>query len=111
MFEVFKSDKNGKTYFRLKAANGETILQSQAYADREGCEKGIASVRKHAADRARFEPVTASDGKHYFRLKAANSQVIGTSQMYAAPAGMEKGIESVMRNAPEAGVVEPPSAD
>lgn len=102
MFEVFRSEKDGKYYFRLKAANGETILQSQGYADRKGCKKGIASVQRHAADRQRYETATAADGKHFFRLKAANARVIGMSQMYGSAAALTKGIEAVMGNAPDA---------
>ncbi|MGD1979525.1 MAG: YegP family protein, partial [Akkermansiaceae bacterium] len=36
MYELFKSEKTGKFHFRLKAGNGEIILQSQAYADKNG---------------------------------------------------------------------------
>ncbi len=47
-FEIF-NDKNGKFRFRLKAANGEIIATSEAYETKQGCEKGIASVRENAA--------------------------------------------------------------
>jgi uncharacterized protein YegP (UPF0339 family) len=67
---------------------------------------GIESVRKNASDDAKFERNTAKNGKFYFNLKAANSQIIGTSQMYAAEAGMENGIQSIKNNAPDAEVKE-----
>jgi uncharacterized protein YegP (UPF0339 family) len=35
-------------------------------------------------------------------LKAANTQVIGQSEMYSTKAGMENGIAAVMRNVPAA---------
>lgn len=35
-------------------------------------------------------------------LKAGNGQSIGQSEMYSSAAGMENGILSVARNAPEA---------
>ena len=35
----------------------------------------------------------------FFNLKAANAQVIGSSQMYADKGGMENGIKSVGANA------------
>ena len=41
-----------------------------------------------------------------FDLKATNGQVIGSSQMYASEKTRDNGIASVMRNAPEAEVVE-----
>ncbi|MEZ6120950.1 MAG: YegP family protein [Pirellulaceae bacterium] len=98
MFEIFQSEKNGKYYFRLKAANGEIVLTSQAYADKASSEKGVASVQANAANRQNFEESQATDGKTFFNLKASNGQVIGTSQMYASKEGMNKGIESVFHN-------------
>ncbi|MCA9197266.1 MAG: YegP family protein [Planctomycetales bacterium] len=98
MFEIFQSEKNGKYYFRLKAANGEIVLTSQAYADKASCEKGVASVQSNAANRQNFEESQSTDGKTFFNLKASNGQVIGTSQMYASKEGMNKGIESVINN-------------
>jgi len=46
-FEIFKGSDD-KYYFRLKAANGEIIAQSQGYATKQGAQDGIASVKKNA---------------------------------------------------------------
>ena len=46
-FEIY-TDKAGETRFRLKAANGETILASEGYSSMSGCKNGIESVRKNA---------------------------------------------------------------
>jgi uncharacterized protein YegP (UPF0339 family) len=100
MFEVFRSDKDGKYYFRLKAQNGETVLSSQAYTAKRGCMRGIKSVKKNAADSSRFVEMPSADGRFFFVLRAANFQVIGTSQIYSTASGVRAGIESVMQNAP-----------
>ena len=71
-----------------------------------GCENGISSVRTNSVDDARYDRLTSSNEKHYFNLKAANGQIIGTSQMYESVQGMENGIDSVKRNAPDAEVIE-----
>lgn len=47
VFEVFKDAKE-KFRFRLKAANGEIIATGEAYASKEGCIKGIESIKKNA---------------------------------------------------------------
>jgi len=47
-FEIFQ-DTVGKFRFRLRAQNGETIAESGAYDSKEGCQKGIASVKENAA--------------------------------------------------------------
>ncbi len=102
-FEV-NTDKSGEFRFNLKAANGQVILSSEGYTTKSACENGMESVRKNSQDDARFERKEAKNGKHYFNLKASNGQVIGSSQMYVDTSGMENGIESVKKNAPDAGV-------
>lgn len=96
---------NGEVQFNLKADNGQVILSSEGYTSMAACENGIESVRKNATEEGRFERKESSNGKFYFNLKAGNGQVIGTSQMYEADNSRDNGIESVMKNAPEANVL------
>ena len=103
---VISKRSNGEYQFNLKASNGQVILTSEGYKDRAGCENGIASVKKNAADDARYERRTAADGRFHFNLKAANHQVIGSSQMYESEASRDNGIASVKHHAPEATVVD-----
>ena len=98
-FELSKSS-DGQFRFVLKAGNAETILTSELYTTRAAADNGIASVQKNAPADERYERKDASDGRFYFNLKAANHQVIGTSQMYKAAASREGGIESVKTNGP-----------
>ena len=98
--------KDGEFQFNLKATNGQVILTSQGYASKASCLNGIESVKKNAQVEERFEKKVAKNGKPYFNLMATNGQVIGASQMYASERTMLAGIRSVMRNAPEAPVVE-----
>ena len=107
---VISQRKNGDFQFNLKATNGQVILASQGYSSKASCENGIESVKSNAADDARFERLTSSNGKFYFNLKAGNGQVIGSSEMYESEAGRDNGIESVKRNAPDASVEEETAA-
>lgn len=102
-FQMF-TGSNGKTYFRLTAKNGQTVLNSQGYADKSGARKGVESVRKNAPDDDRYDRKTAANGQFFFNLTAANQQTIGTSEMYSSAAARDKGIESVKTNAPDAEV-------
>ncbi len=95
-----KRAKDGKTYFNLRAANGEVILSSQRYVSRGGALKGIASVRKHAANTANFDRRIGKSGKCHFVLKANNHRIIGTSEVYNSLAAMENGVASVAKNGP-----------
>ncbi|MGV2981012.1 YegP family protein [Camelimonas sp. ID_303_24] len=104
-FEVYV-DKAGEYRFRLKAANGQNILASEGYRQRASAINGIQSVQTNAPDDNRYERKETGSGKHMFNLKAANGQVIGTSESYESAASREKGIESVKKNAPLAPVVD-----
>ena len=98
--------RNQKFYFNLKGPNGEIILASQGYAGRNGCRKGIESVRTNSRIQKQFETKTSKRGQSYFVLKAKNGKVIGQSQMYKTNRSCVKGMRSVHRNAPRAKLVE-----
>ena len=92
--------------FNLKATNGQTILTSEGYTTRAACLNGIESVKKNSVVEARFDKKVAANGKPFFNLKAANGQIIGSSQMYVNDKNMLNGVASVMKNAPEAVIVD-----
>ena len=98
--------KNGEFQFNLKATNGQVILTSEGYTTKSACMNGIESVKKNSQVDARFDKKVASNGKPFFNLKAVNGQVIGSSQMYVNEKNMLNGVASVMKNAPEAPVVD-----
>lgn len=104
-FTIF-SGKSGKTYFNLKAGNGEIILASQGYVDKSGARNGVVSVKNNAGNPGRFEKKIASNGKFHFSLKAGNGQVIGNSEMYDSEKARDAGIASVAANAAAAALVE-----
>lgn len=108
-FEIYK-DKAGEFRFRLKAANGQTILASEGYKERASAINGIESVKKNAQSDVRFERKTSTSGKPYFVLKAANHQVIGNSEMYESDDARDNGVKSVMTNAPDATIDDQTSA-
>jgi uncharacterized protein YegP (UPF0339 family) len=105
-FELFKSDKSGKFYFRLKAKNGQVILQSQGYTSKGGAKNGIESVKENCMDNNCYEKKVASNGKHHFNLLSTNKQIVGSSQMYASRSSMSAGIRAVKRVAPKATLVD-----
>ena len=105
-FEIKKSTDGKQFLFHLKAANGQVVLASELYDAKKSAEKGIASVKKNAANDKRYERKTAKNGEPYFVLKAMNGEIIGTSEMYSSARSVEKGIASVKKNAPEAKVVD-----
>ena len=101
-----KASANGQPLFTLRAANDQVILTSQMYSSKEAALKGIASVQKHGPDPASYEKRVSGRAEPYFVLKAANAQVIGTSQIYGSEQARDIGIASVMKNSATEKIVE-----
>ena len=96
-YELSKSS-DGQFRFVLRAGNSEIIITSELYHSKASAQNGIASIQANCALDERYEKKEAKNGKFYFNLKAANHQVIGTSQMYASSQSRDGGIESVKTN-------------
>lgn len=93
-----KKSSDGQFHFVLKAGNAETILTSELYKAEASARNGIASIQTNCAEDSSYERKDSINDKPFFNLKAANHQVIGTSQMYASVASRDAGIESVKIN-------------
>lgn len=104
-FELYK-DKAGEFRFRLKAGNGEIIGASEGYTTKENALKGIKSVSTNAPEEGLYTLKEGKNGKTYFNLKAKNHQIVLSSQGYSSESGAKSGIKSVMKNAPDAEVIE-----
>ncbi len=93
-FETFKGQDN-KTYFRLRAGNGQIVLQSQGYSSKSAAEGGITSVKKSAVDATNFDVIEGVDGQHTFRLVASNGKTVGRGEMYVSKSGALAGANRV----------------
>ncbi len=106
-FQIFEGIDN-EYYFRLRAQNGEIILQSEGYTTKSGAQLGVGSVQRHSDNRKNYEVRTARDGSYYFVLRADNhilpGQVIGVSEMHEKEESAHNGIKGVMAVAPTAPV-------
>jgi uncharacterized protein YegP (UPF0339 family) len=102
-FELKKS-AGGKFMFSLKAANGRVILTSETYSSKAAAQGGIDSVKKSAGKESSFDRKASKKGEPYFVLKAANGEIVGSSEMYSSNTAMEGGIASVKENARGAAV-------
>lgn len=101
---VIQKGISGQYRFNLKAANGEIILSSEQYNDKESARRGIESVKVNAPYDSNYERRMASNYQPYFVLKAGNGQIIGRSETYSSTSAMENGISSVKQNASGASV-------
>ena len=93
-----KKDTSGQFRFNLKAGNGEVILSSESYIQKESALAGIDSARTNGPSDANYERKTSNADEPYFVLKAQNGQTIGRSEMYSSAAARDNGIKSVQTN-------------
>lgn len=107
-FQIYK-DITGKTRFRLRADNNQIIASGEAYEQHDGCIKAISSILNnrnapivdltvHGSENApnpKFEVYRDTGGKHRFRLKAANGEVIAQGEAYESKQACLAGIELV----------------
>lgn len=105
-FQVFRSTSNQEFYYRLKARNGENILSGEGYTTKQSCLNGIRSVKTNSQYDFRYEDKTSVNGQYYFNLKAANGEIIGTSEMYTTSSARDNGKAAVKKVAPGAGIEE-----
>jgi uncharacterized protein YegP (UPF0339 family) len=91
---VITKTANGSFLLNLKREMAKSFL-SEAYNSRAACENGWESVGKTHQMTRTMTVRESSMGEPYFNLKAANHQVIGTSEIYSSAASRNKGIESV----------------
>jgi uncharacterized protein YegP (UPF0339 family) len=93
-FEIF-AGKDGKFYFRLKAANGEPIMSGRAYDSKPGVVHGIATVMTEALEETRFVRKTSANLKYFFQLRSKTGRLIGWSELYETRQGRDNGIRAV----------------
>lgn len=93
MFTTLSSAKNGC----------ESVAKNAPVANIEDQTVEGFEVHKHP----KFEIYTDKKGETRFRLKASNGQVIAASEGYTRKAACKNGIESVIKNAVDAPIVEP----
>ncbi|MEA5259476.1 YegP family protein [Arcicella aquatica] len=105
-FQIFRSSVNNYYYFRFMASNGEQILSSEAYATKQGCVNGVASVKANAPYDSTYIRVD-NPSNYRFNMKANNNEIIArSSEGYTTSYNREHAITLVKRDAPSANVVD-----
>ena len=96
-FDVWQNE-GGQHYFNFSAANHEVMLASEGYTTRGAALNGVLSVVDNGVIARRYELREASNGEHYFVLKARNGRIIGVSETYATRSGANNAVDSMMAN-------------
>lgn len=96
---------NGLYYFNLKADNGEIVLQSQAYSSEAAAMNATFAVVEAGVLKGSYDVNKAKDGQYYFNLKAANGEIIGTSEMYTTKSNANRGVNAVIKLLPNVNIL------
>ncbi len=95
-----KPVEGGKFHFTLCAGNHEVLLASEVYSDKSAAGSGIESMQLNGPNSHRYDRRLSGVGEPYFVLKAANGEVLGTSETYGSEASRDDAIHVVMANSP-----------
>jgi uncharacterized protein YegP (UPF0339 family) len=94
-FQIF-AGADQRQYFHLRGGNGEIMLASEGYSRLEGALHGIAAVRENGQIAQRYEVVEAASGRYFFRLRAANNEIIALGQAYANRSGAARALDALV---------------
>lgn len=94
------SDTTGKSRWRLKASNGQTVASSgESFASHSNAVRA-AQAFKSSARTANFEVYKDSGGNYRWRVKATNGQTTASSgESFSSHASATRAAENVRDNA------------
>lgn len=103
-FTIFQA-RNGQYYWRLKAANGETLCHSEGYTAKQSAQRGIESCKLNALT-GKYTVFQGNDAQFYWNLKATNGEILCHSEGYTTKQSAEYGVDACKRSAPAARIVD-----
>ncbi len=99
---------NGEWYFNVRSTNGAVLATSETYVTRYNATRArnsianlinVANSINAANTTARFQIFRGENGQYYARLRAANGEIVLTSEGYVSSTGATNVVESLRRNA------------
>jgi uncharacterized protein len=96
-FEIFKGAMNRgqQFYFRLVAANGQIVLQSESYKAKQGALTGVNSIIRTGVANATIGK--SADGQYYFTVKGNNFKITANSETYASRSNVKRALAAVQQ--------------
>lgn len=107
-YEVFQAE--GGYQYRLKASNGEILVNSETYSTRDGVIKAIDVVKKNI-DTGIISIFDDKQGKYKFKLTSKNYRVLVLSSNYSTEKSCERASESFKKFALTAEIVDVETKD
>jgi len=94
-FDLWRN-ASGQYRFHLVDTDGNILVTSEGYTSRTGALNGVLSVLDNGGLSTRYQIKPSSNGGAYFNLRAANYQVIATSQIYADVAAAQADVDATI---------------
>lgn len=94
-YEVFEGADRA-FYFNLRAKNGATVLRSQGYASEAAALNGAFAVADLGVASANYVVSAAEGGGFYLSLRAANHEVVATSEVYSSKSNAVRARDAIV---------------
>lgn len=94
MIQIKKESDHTYT-FEIQSKEGQALLHSTPFNDREKMERTIASLKEWGKLQSSFERKTNYHGKFFFLFNNCDGKLVGNSLFYSSEAGMENGIKNL----------------
>ncbi len=99
------ADSGGKSRWRLKSSNGQTIASAgQAFASKPGAKRSAEAFKANAV-KSTFEVYADKSGKHRWRAKSSNGQTVASGgEAFDSQASARRAATNVQKNVGKAAV-------
>ncbi|MGN6418351.1 MAG: type II toxin-antitoxin system Y4mF family antitoxin [Pseudobacter sp.] len=87
---------NSEFHWRLKSANGQIILNSEAYITLTSCENSLSHAHDRVKQQHSFQRSRSSNGNYYFTLTAVNGIILAKSESYASEKTRDEIIDTII---------------
>lgn len=95
---------DGEYVAKLAATNGEVMLTSEVYSDKDGAIKGISTIIKNI-ESGKFIVYRDKSDNYYYKLKSAGNRLLCVGEIYQTKDQCERAVQSVQRIAADATIV------
>ncbi len=105
IFEIY-TDQSNEYFFRLADENGDLLLLSEAYKEKEKIFDAINSVKKNVRTPTGIAKDETEEGDYFFLVIGSDGRIICKSAMFYSTANRDKWINDIQQIVPQLEVIE-----
>jgi uncharacterized protein YegP (UPF0339 family) len=97
---------SGQWHFNVFAKNGQVVLSSESYTSQAAAYNGAMAVQDAGVASFAYDlKATVSGSGYYFNIKAANGEIVGTSQQYSTQEAAQAGRTALIALLPSIDII------